>query len=167
MDSVPQLLLNLLAGLLVMVGLAGAVVPMLPGLPLIFFGLWLLAGVDDYRHVGWGWLLGIAGIAAFGLALDFLSAALGAKRVGASVRAISGALLGTIVGLFFGLPGLIFGPFFGALVGELSTGRSIRQSANVGIATWLGLIFGTVAKVAASIVMVVVFAAVWWWHRQS
>ena len=167
MVSLSQLLLDLLAGLLVVVGLAGAVVPMLPGLPLIFFGLWLFAGVDHYRHVGWGGLLCVAGVAAFGVALDLLSAALGAKRVGASARAIAGALLGTLVGLFFGLPGLLFGPFCGALIGELSTGRSVGQATNVGLATWIGLLFGTVAKVASSIVMVVVFAAVWWWHRQS
>ena len=167
MESVPQLLLNILAGLMVIIGLAGAVVPALPGIPLIFFGLWIFAGVDHYRHVGWGWLLCIAGVAVIGLMLDFAAAALGAKRVGASTRAVSGALLGTFVGLFFGLPGVLLGPFLGALIGELSAGRSVAQSANAGVATWVGLLVGTVAKVAASIVMVMVFATVWWWHRTN
>ena len=166
MASVPQLLCQILAVLLVAVGMAGAVLPLLPGIPLIFFGLWLFAGVDHYRHLGWGWLLCIAAIGLFGLALDFASAALGAKRVGASPRAIFGALIGTLVGVFFGLPGLLLGPFFGALLGEISAGRTFGQSANAGIATWIGLLFGTVAKLAASIMMVMVFAAVWWWHRQ-
>jgi uncharacterized protein len=157
-------LLNVIAAILIAVGLAGAVVPMLPGIPLIFGGLWMLAAVDHYRHVGSGWLIAIACIAALGLALDFAAAALGAKRIGASPQAVSGALIGTIVGIFFGIPGLILGPFVGALIGELAAGRSLERSAHVGFAAWIGLIFGTVAKVATSIMMVVLFAAVWWWR---
>jgi uncharacterized protein len=163
--AITHLLLNVIAAILVIVGLAGAVVPMLPGIPLIFGGLWILAGVDRYQHVGRGWLIGIASIAVIGLALDFGAAALGAKRIGASPQAVSGALLGTVVGLFFGLPGLLLGPFLGALIGELAAGRSLERSTHVGIAAWIGLIFGTVIKLTASIMMVVLFAAAWWWNR--
>ncbi|HXP65529.1 MAG TPA: DUF456 family protein [Steroidobacteraceae bacterium] len=160
------MLLNAIAAILIVVGLAGAVVPMLPGIPLIFGGLWIVAAADHYQHVGSGWLIAIACVAVFGLAMDFGAAALGAKRVGASARAVSGALIGTVVGIFFGIPGLIFGPFAGALIGELSVGRGLERSARVGFATWIGLIFGTVAKVATSIIMIVLFAAAWWWNRQ-
>jgi uncharacterized protein YqgC (DUF456 family) len=139
------------------------VVPMLPGIPLIFGGIWLAAAVDHYQHVGSGWLIAIGSIAAVGLVLDLTAAALGAKRVGASARAVSGALIGTLVGLFLGIPGLILGPFIGALVGELSAGGS---STHVGNAAWIGLLFGTLIKLAASIMMVVLFAAAWWWNRQ-
>jgi len=148
------------------VGLAGAVVPMLPGIPLIFGGIWLAAAVDHYQHVGSGWLIGIGGIAAVGLVLDLTAAALGAKRVGASAQAVAGALIGTLVGLFFGIPGLILGPFLGALMGELSAGGGLQRSTHVGIAAWIGLLFGTLIKLAASIMMVVLFAAAWWWNRQ-
>ena len=157
---------NVIAALLIIVGLAGAVVPILPGIPLIFGGLWILAGVDHYRHVGRGWLIAIASVAVIGLALDFGAAALGAKRIGASPQAVSGALVGTLVGIFFGIPGLLFGPFLGALIGELAAGRSLQRSTHVGIAAWIGLIFGTVIKLAASIMMVMLFAAAWWWNRQ-
>ncbi len=159
--------LNVLAAALIVAGLAAAVLPMLPGIPLIFGGIWLAAAVDHYQHVSTGWLMGIASIAVVGLLLDFTAAALGAKRVGASAQAISGALIGTIIGLFLGIPGLVFGPFFGALIGELSAGRSLQRSTHVGIAAWLGLIFGTLVKLAASIMMVVLFAAAWWWNRSS
>jgi uncharacterized protein YqgC (DUF456 family) len=135
------------------VGLAGAAVPMLPGIPLIFGGVWLAAAVDHYQHVGPGWLVGIG--------------SMGAKRVGASAQAVSGALVGTLIGLFFGIPGLIFGPFLGALMGELSAGGSLQRSTNVGLAAWIGLIFGTLIKLATSIMMVVLFAAAWWWNRQA
>ena len=160
-------MLNVVAAIMLIVGLAGAVVPMLPGIPLIFGGLWIMAAADHYRHVGSGWLIAIACVATLGLALDFAAAALGAKRVGASGQAIAGALIGTVVGIFLGIPGLILGPFLGALIGELAAGRSLQRSAHVGFATWIGLIFGTVAKVATSIMMVVLFAAAWWWNRQS
>ena len=159
-------MLNVLAAGLILVGLAGAVVPMLPGIPLIFGGIWLAAAVDHYQHVGSGWLIGIGSIAAVGLVLDLTAAALGAKRVGASAQAVSGALIGTLIGLFLGIPGLIVGPFLGALVGELSAGGSLQRSTHVGIAAWIGLIFGTLIKLAASIMMVVLFAAAWWWNRQ-
>jgi uncharacterized protein YqgC (DUF456 family) len=98
--------------------------------------------------------------------LDLTAAALGAKGVGASAQAVSGALIGTLIGLFLGIPGLIFGPFVGALMGELSAGGSLLRSTHVGIAAWIGLIFGTLVKLAASIMMVVLFAAAWWWNRQ-
>jgi uncharacterized protein YqgC (DUF456 family) len=139
---------------------------MLPGIPLIFGGIWLAAAADHYQHVGSGWLIGIGIIAAVGLALDLTAAALGAKRVGASSQAVSGALIGTLLGLFLGIPGLIFGPFIGALIGELAAGGSVPRSTHVGIAAWIGLIFGTLIKLAASIMMVVLFAAAWWWNRQ-
>jgi hypothetical protein len=158
--------LYVLGAVLMLVGLAGAVVPMLPGIPIIFGGIWLIAAVDHYQHVSSGWLIGIGVIAAVGLILDFAAAALGAKRIGASAQAIAGALVGTVVGLFLGIPGLIFGPFAGALIGELLAGRTLERSAHVGIATWAGLIFGTLMKLAASIMMVVLFAAAWLWSRR-
>lgn len=160
-------MLNVLAAALILVGLAGAVVPLLPGIPFIFGGIWLAATVDHYQHLGSGWLIGIGSIGAVGVVLDLTAAALGAKRVGASAQAISGALIGTLVGLFVGIPGLIFGPFLGALMGELAAGGSMLRSTHVGVAAWIGLIFGTLIKLAVSIMMVVLFAAAWWWNGQA
>ena len=163
MDTV----LYVIAAALIVAGLAGAVVPALPGIPLIFAGIWLVAGVDHYHHLGLWWLLGIAIVGAVGMILDLLAGALGAKRVGASQRAVWGALLGTTIGLFFGLPGLLLGPFLGALVGELAAGNSILRSTHVGVSAWVGLIFGTIIKLVASVAMVALFAAGWWWNRGS
>jgi uncharacterized protein YqgC (DUF456 family) len=157
--------LYVIAGALILTGLVGAVVPAVPGIPLIFAGIWLIARVDQYRHVGPWWLAGIALVGVVGLTIDLVAGALGAKRLGASRRAVWGALLGTLVGLFFGLPGLLLGPFFGAVLGELGAGSSILRSTHVGASAWIGLIFGTIIKLVASVMMVALFGAGWWWNR--
>jgi uncharacterized protein YqgC (DUF456 family) len=160
-----NLLLEIIGAALILAGLIGAIVPALPGIPLIFGGIWLMAGTDGYHHLGLWWLIGIAMIGAVGLTCDLLAGAVGAKRVGASKRAVGGALAGTVIGIFFGLPGLLIGPFFGAVLGELSTGNSIQRSTQVGVGAWIGLIFGTIIKLVASVMMVALFGAAWWWNR--
>lgn len=160
-------LLYVIAAILIVCGSAGAVLPLLPGIPLIFAGIWLAAGVDHYRHLGSGWLLGIGVVGAVGLLMDFLAGALGAKRSGASPRAVWGALLGTVIGLFFGLPGVLLGPFAGAVLGELTTGNSVLRSAHAGASAWIGLIVGTLIKLAASLIMVALFGVAWWWNSPS
>jgi hypothetical protein len=150
--------LYLLAAALILGGLAGTVLPMLPGIPMIFGGIWLAAAVDGYRHLGTGWLLAIGFLGAFGVAIDFIAGTLGAKRVGASARALWGATIGAVVGMFLGIPGLVFGPFVGALLGELSAGNGVLRSAHVGAGTWVGLLVGTLVKLVISLVMVGLFA---------
>ena len=67
-----------------------------------------------------------------------------------------------IVGLFFGLPGLLFGPFAGAVVGELAGRRDVGQAMRVGVASWLGFIFGTLLKIAIAFAMLGVFGLAMW-----
>jgi hypothetical protein len=160
-----HMLLEVIGAALIATGLLAALVPALPGIPLIFGGIWLIAGVDRYRHLGVWWLLGIALVGLIGLTLDLLAGALGAKRVGASRQAVGGALAGTVIGVFFGLPGLLIGPFVGAVLGELGAGSSVLRSTAVGVSAWIGLLFGTLIKLVASIIMVALFGAAWWWNR--
>jgi uncharacterized protein YqgC (DUF456 family) len=159
--------LNIIAVVLIFVGLGCAFLPALPGIPIIFAGVWLLAAVDGYRHLGSGWLIGIAAVGVVGISMDLLAGILGAKRVGASRQALWGAFLGTIVGLFFGIPGLLLGPFLGAVLGELAAGNSALRSTQVGVGAWIGLIFGTLMKLLCSLTMVALMAAGWWWNRVS
>ena len=125
--------LYVLAALLIVGGLAGSVLPALPGIPMVFGGIWLAAAVDGYRHLGVWWLLIIGAIGTVGVVVDFVASTLGAKRVGASKQALWGAAIGTIVGMFLGIPGLLFGPFVGALLGELASGNSVLRSTHVGV----------------------------------
>jgi uncharacterized protein YqgC (DUF456 family) len=149
--------LYVLAALLIVGGMAGAVLPTLPGIPMIFGGIWLVAAVDHYRHLGMWWLLIIGALGSVGVIVDFIASALGARRVGASRLALWGASFGTLIGMFFGVPGLLFGPFVGALLGELASGNSVLRSAHVGVGTWLGLLFGTLLKLVISFVMIGLF----------
>jgi uncharacterized protein YqgC (DUF456 family) len=154
-----QILLWILAVALVVLGLAGTVFPGLPGAPLVLGGLVLAASIDGFAHIGWPtWIaLGVLGLAS--LAVDLLASAFGAQRFGASPRALVGAALGALVGLFFGLPGLLLGPFIGAVVGEYSARRDLAQAGRAGVGTFLGLVFGAAAKAALALAMVGVFAA--------
>jgi uncharacterized protein len=160
-----HILLDAFAAAVIIVGLVGAIVPVLPGIPLIFAGIWIIAGVDGYHHLGLGWLLGIAAVGAVGLVVDLLAGALGAMRMGASSQAVWGALIGTLIGLFFGIPGLLIGPFLGAVLGELSAGHSVLRSAHAGVSAWVGLMFGAIIKLVSSLVMVALFGVGWWLNR--
>lgn len=148
----------LVAVALVLVGLAGAVIPALPGLPFVFGGLLVGAWIDHFTRVGTFTLVVLGILTAVGIALDFIAGSLGAKKVGASKQAIAGAGFGALIGMFFGLPGLIFGPFAGAVLGELQAQRSLGQAAASGIGTWVGLLVGIVAKLVVGVVMIGIFA---------
>jgi uncharacterized protein YqgC (DUF456 family) len=151
-------LLWILALLLVGVGLAGVVLPALPGTILIFAGLLLAAWADGFTRVGAVTLvvIGIIGAASYGV--DLVAGALGAKHLGASRRAMVGAALGTLLGLFLGLPGLIVGPFVGAVAGELTAHRDWKRAGAGGLAPWIGFAIGTAVKVGLAFAMIGIFA---------
>lgn len=146
------------AVLLVVVGIAGSVLPALPGVPLVFAGLLAAAWVDDFERVGAVPLVILGLLMLLSFLVDFLATVLGAKRVGATRLAIVGAAIGTVLGLFLGLPGLILGPFAGAVIGELASHGKMEQATRAGVATWIGLLFGTLAKLALIFTMLGVFA---------
>ena len=152
-------LLWTLAVALVTVGMIGIVMPALPGHLLILAGLVLAAWADGFERVGIPTLVVIGAIAVASYGVDFAAAALGAKRLGASKRAMTGAALGTLLGLFFGLPGLILGPFVGAVVGELTTNRDWRRAGQAGVAAWIGFAIGTAVKVGMAFAMIGTFIA--------
>ena len=147
-----------LAVVLVCVGIAGSVLPALPGVPLVFTGLLLAAWAGDFQQVGLITLLVLGLLTALSFVIDLAATALGAQRVGATRLAVVGAALGTLGGLFLGLPGLVLGPFVGAVTGELISHGKMQQATRAGVATWIGLLFGTLAKLALAFTMLGVFA---------
>ena len=152
-------LLWILAIALIAVGVAGTVLPALPGPTLVFAGIALAAWIDDFSRIS-VWIVVAAGIlAAITWVIDIASSVAGAKRVGASPWAIAGAAIGTIAGVFTGFVGLVFLPLAGAAIGEFLAKRDLLRAGKVGIATWLGLLIGTALKVAIVFAMLGLFAA--------
>lgn len=150
-------LLWTLALVMIAAGVAGTVLPALPGAALVFAGVLLAAWIDDFSRIS-GWVVTVVAMLALAAwAIDFLSGMMGAKKAGASKLALVGAALGTLAGLFTGFVGLVFMPLVGAAIGEYIADRDAARAAHVGVATWLGLLVGTVAKVAIVFAMVGLF----------
>jgi len=147
---------------LILIGLAGTVLPLLPGTLLVWSGVLLGAWIDDFTRVGAGTMVVISVLAVLALALDFVAGLMGARRVSASKQALAGAAIGTVVGLFMGLVGVLFMPLVGAAVGEYWAQKDQTRAAKVALATWIGLLVGMVAKVVLSFVMVGVFLVALW-----
>ena len=144
----------LLAGLIVIAGLAGTVIPALPGVPLVFAGLLVAAWIGHFETITWLTVGVLAILTLVAWAVDFLAGALGARYLGASSRALWGATFGAVVGLFFGLPGILLGPFIGAVLGELSGGSDLLQSGRSGLGAWLGMVIATAAKLTIAFLMI-------------
>lgn len=153
---------HVIAALLVIVGVAGTVLPLLPGTVLVFGGLLLAAWADGFARVGALGLAIIGFLAAASFVFDFAASLLGAKRAGASPQAIYGATIGALAGLLFGVLGLVVGPFVGAVAGEYLARRRLDHAGRVGLGTWLGLLVAAVAKVVIAFLMIAVYAAFYW-----
>ena len=152
-------LLLVLAVLIVVIGMAGTVVPLIPGIPMVFGGLLLAAWAEGFANVGTWPLVAIGVLAVLSLGIDFISTLLGAKKVGASPQALIGATVGGVAGIFLGIPGLLLGPFIGAVAGEYYARRKLGQAGKVGLGTWLGLLFGAIAKIVVGFLMIGIFIA--------
>jgi uncharacterized protein YqgC (DUF456 family) len=163
-----------LAALMVLAGLAGTVLPVLPGALLVLAGLFLGAWIDGFARVSGAAMGVIAGLAVLAFATDYVAALLGAKKVGASRWALIGAALGTVVGLLAGVVGVLVLPFVGAVAGEWYALRrappagggagTARRALDVGVATWIGLLVGTAVKLALAFVMVGIFVIALLWQ---
>ena len=153
-------------GLLMAVGLVGAIVPFIPGTPLVLAGAVVYAVATKFTPVGAGRLAILAGLAVAGWAVEHIAGALGARHAGGSRAAVVGAVLGALVGIAFAPFGLLIGPIAGAVAGELLSGRDPAGSVRTGVGTALGVIVGVAAHFAFALAMVALF--VWWvWRGQG
>jgi hypothetical protein len=156
--EVTSILLWILAASFVAIGMAGTILPVLPGPSLIFFGLVMGAWAEGFAHVGWMTIGILAILALLASAVDFLAGAFGAKKFGASNRAMIGAAIGAVIGIFFSIPGILIGPFAGAVIGELTVKQDFNAAGRAGFGAWLGLVMGMAAKVAIGFTMIGIFA---------
>lgn len=158
-----EILLWILSAALIVLGLAGTLLPALPGTAFVLAGIVLGAWIDDFTRVGAGALAAVTVMAIAAWVLDYLAAVLGARRAGASRQAVTGAAIGTVAGIFMGLVGVLFLPLVGAAIGEWLARRDHQGALRVGLATWLGLMAGLVAKVVLAFMMIGVFVVALWW----
>jgi uncharacterized protein len=150
-------------GLLMAAGLAGSILPFLPGPPLIVAGALVYAFATNWTPIGIGRLIILGVLAVLAYVLSHVAGALGAKRFGGSWWAVVGALVGAVVGVFFVPLGLLFGPVIGAIAGEFLCSGNLEGSTRSGIGALVGLAAGIVANLGLAIVMVALF--LWWVWR--
>ena len=141
-----DVLLIVISFLLIIVGLLGCILPVLPGAPLAYAGL-LLAYLTDnveFSVVQLAcWLLLVVILQV----LDYFTPMLGSKYTGGSEYGNRGSIAGTILGLFFMPWGIIVGPFAGAVIGELLVGRELPKALKAGLGTFFGVVLGVILKV--------------------
>lgn len=153
--------LLILAGILLIgLGLAGMLLPALPGPPLLYLGILSLAWADNFRHLNRSELIALGIIAAIVTILDLIATLFGTKVFGGSRWGMLGATLGILLGLPFGLIGLVLGPFLGVLVFEYGKNPDMRRAMTSSFGSFLGLVLGTFLKIGASILMLGL--AGWW-----
>jgi uncharacterized protein YqgC (DUF456 family) len=142
---------------LIVLGVLGTFIPGIPGPVAVFAGMLLAAWIDHFSRVGWVGLVILGVLTAAALAIDTVASVLGARRVGASRPALIGALVGTVVGLFFGFVGILIAPFVGAVIGQLSSRAHLPSAVRVGVGTWVGLAVGAFAKILIVLAMLAIF----------
>ncbi len=149
----------ILAIAMIAVGVAGVVLPALPGVVFVFGGILLAAWIDGFARIGVTTLVVLGVLAAVAFVVDYVASAVAAKKAGASKLGLLGAALGTVLGIFTGFIGLLFMPLVGAAVGEFIAQRDALRAGRIGLATWLGLLVGAVLKLAIVFSMIGVFVA--------
>lgn len=145
-----------ISGLFILAGIAGCLLPLLPGPPLSYVGL-LILQLKTEAPFTTSFLLFWAGIVVLITALDYLVPIYGTKRFGGTSYGLWGCAFGLIAGFWFGPIGIIAGPFLGALIGEWLSNRNSHQALRAAIGSFLGFLVGTVVKLIASVIMLYYF----------
>jgi len=145
--------LKILGLAVIVVGLAGLFLPVLPGSILLFLGVLLIAWADGFTRISVGTLVAVGILAALASVVDYLAGALGAKTFGASKWGVLGAGLGLVCGLPFGFVGIVLGPAAGAIVAEYLLNSDFKKAATAGTGAVAGFAVGLVAKVALAFVI--------------
>jgi uncharacterized protein YqgC (DUF456 family) len=156
--SFVEILLIIGVLIIMIVGLAGVILPVLPGIPLIFGGIVLYGVLSGFEKITFDLILIFAGLTLFGLIADFLANYLSVKKMGGGRAGAIGAVIGLFIGIFFvGLVGIILLPFVFAVVFELIAGKREGQALKAGLGSFLGLLFGGVLRFAIGCIMIGIF----------
>jgi len=140
-----------------LVGLAGCILPMLPGTPLVFAGIYIYAWLTGFTIISRNLIIIFLILTVVSVVIEYISSSIGSKKFGASKLGFLGAFVGAIIGVFFVPWGLILGPLCGALIGELIIGKKIKEAFRAGGGAVLGFFGGTFLKIVISFVMIAFF----------
>jgi len=144
----------IIGGILMLVGLAGVVLPVLPGIPLAWAGLFIYAIGTGFERISIPTTVVFAVLTLLALALDFLAPMIGARKYQASRPGVFGAFIGFAVGVFtLGVWGVILGPFLGALAGELLATREPGRAFRSALGALVGFLAGTLVKIVIILTM--------------
>ncbi len=153
-----------LALLIMAVGCLGSILPAVPSTPLVLGAAVVHKLYFQADSAGWIVLTLLVLITGVALLMDYLATVLGAKQFGATKKGMTGAIVGGIVGLFFNLPGILLGPFIGAVMFEMIGGRRWKPACRAGIGATLGLLAGAVGKLVCCLSMMTLFIISVLWH---
>ncbi len=154
------ILLIILCSILMLVGLVGVVLPLLPGVPLAWLGLFIYALGTGFGKISVTTTVVFFILTLIILSLDFAAPMLGAKKYKASKFGIIGVFIGFTVGIIlFGFWGIIFGPLIGALLGELAARKKPGQAFKSALGAFVGFIVGTLFKIIFVLIMIGFFIA--------
>ena len=145
-----------LAIVLMIVGIAGCLLPVLPGPPLSYVGLVVLH-FTRFADISKNLFIILAIVAVVVTVIDYVVPIWGTRRFGGSKYGVRGATVGLIIGLFLGPLGIIIGPFIGAVVGELIFKDDIKYALKAGFGSLLGFLTGVGLKLAASLLITFYF----------
>jgi uncharacterized protein YqgC (DUF456 family) len=142
-------------------GVAGTLLPVLPGAPLLAGGAVLVAWAGEFQRIGWPSLVAVGVLAVLTIVVDWVATILGARAFGASRWAFYGATIGLLAGLFLGLPGVLLGPIVGAVALEWLKNADLVRAWNAGIGVAVGMLVGGAVKVALALAAVGVLVVAW------
>ena len=148
-----EIALYTLGAVLMVAGIAGLVLPALPGSLLMVAAVVVIGWAGHFTLLGWPTITVAALLGLVMWAVDYAASLLGAKAFGASSWAVLGGAVGVVVGMFFGLPGIILGPAVGAVGFELWKGADLRRAARSGTGVLVGFLAGTVVKIVLAFVL--------------
>ena len=156
-----EIALLIIAGICMIIGILGSILPGLPGIPVAYAGLWI-AQATERIDFSWQTLVVWGGVTILVSVLDYVIPAWGTKRYGGTKYGVWGSTIGVFVGMFFGAIGIIVGPLVGAIVGELIGGKGQKEALRAGWGSFIGILCGTVLKlICCGWMMVILIQAIW------
>jgi uncharacterized protein YqgC (DUF456 family) len=148
----------IIASIIMLIGVAGLLLPVLPGAPLILTGMVIYGLLAGFYELGLGFWIGQSILVVLIYTVDHIASAIGVKRYNGSHAAIVGSIVGIVIGLItLGFIGIIIGPILGAVAGEFIAKGSLEQALKVGVGAFVGIAGGLIAKLIIGIVMIIGF----------